>query len=936
MKRLSAKEFEEKYGAAAAASFGKQVAPNSIFNTQAAKDVFTKAGDDFAFGKAQAQANQTTGEGDPFLGVKTAALQGATAPFRAAGAGFFGEDTKGGAALEKADIGGNLGKLGSNVINPAIDSVVGEGTTQKVGQFADDVLTGFESQTPERQLELRNSLAGAELLGGALGADSLIKNAFKSKPSPRLNADYTINPTDDLFETAATPKAASNSVIEQTRSLRENLQSFAGERGVDPQFGASAARLVEPVTVTGAPFLSGVAGRQNNVADVYDGYFAQAQSHIADAKLDPPLSQVGEDVGQAFDSVIEQQRAVGALLGEELRKVGGLRVSIDKAVENAIAMMDESGLSFNSRTKQFNSFQGNKFADSEIEMLTEFFAKTRMLGNAPTVRDIDNFISTQRSTLLFTKGSTGVPQVTNAERIINTTLHNLRESLSPEVSGIQQLGRYFDINKSYSELKDFTTEGSKMLGKVTQSGDYAKDASILKSSVQSMLNSGKKDWLLRLEELTGYPALDYSVLALQAMKDAGDYKGLSLLQAIKDQGVPTSKEGFVGAIIDKAADTGKRVVLGAPEEQTRAYLRSLGAKKTDLTKPDTAMKAPDGLPKTEKLTKLEGQVLENVKQQKQALKAGDLTLLGKLKVAYGKLITSIKAEVKFIKENIGSEAGFANLFGKDGPKQYKKYKKDTQTVKADVEDSVVVENLMNKSVIEVEPDDAVRFEALQKVANQRALSEPELAEAQAIIERVDGELPEVDGTVPATTQTTLLEEAKKFKTADEFVRKPRGNEDTLYHYTNANVGDTLKPRPNVELAEMNYLGDGVYVTNQKNGYEGKNELMAFPSKDLDILDLTTAVAEEKFLEQISKEIGTPVARSGGGLYDDLRLMASNIGENHQRVKDAVSKVSKGKDGIKANFAQYTNDDNFYELVLNEKVDVKTKAQLTDIWKQANQ
>jgi hypothetical protein len=188
----------------------------------------------------------------------------------------------------------------------------------------------------------------------------------------------------------------------------------------------------------------------------------------------------------------------------------------------------------------------------------------------------------------------------------------------------------------------------------------------------------------------------------------------------------------------------------------------------------------------------------------------------------------------------------------------------------------------------------------------------------------------------ATTQTTLLEEAKGFKTADEFVRKPRGNEDTLYHYTNANVGDTLKPRPNVELAEMNYLGDGVYVTNQKNGYEGKNELMAFPSKDLDILDLTTAVAEEKFLEQISKEIGTPVARSGGGLYDDLRLMASNIGENHQRVKDAVSKVSKGKDGIKANFAQYTNDDNFYELVLNEKVDVKTKAQLTDIWKQANQ
>jgi len=240
-----------------------------------------------------------------------------------------------------------------------------------------------------------------------------------------------------------------------------------------------------------------------------------------------------------------------------------------------------------------------------------------------------------------------------------------------------------------------------------------------------------------------------------------------------------------------------------------------------------------------------------------------------------------------------------------------------------------------ENIADSSPDVDMRLQQLKDKNASGTFTDADALEAHSLLED-RGALGESSFGKSATTQTTLLEEAKKFKTADEFVRKPRGNEDTLYHYTNANVGDTLKPRPNVELAEMNYLGDGVYVTNQKNGYEGKNELMAFPSKDLDILDLTTAVAEEKFLEQISKEIGTPVARSGGGLYDDLRLMASNIGENHQRVKDAVSKVSKGKDGIKANFAQYTNDDNFYELVLNEKVDVKTKAQLTDIWKQANQ
>ena len=166
---------------------------------------------------------------------------------------------------------------------------------------------------------------------------------------------------------------------------------------------------------------------------------------------------------------------------------------------------------------------------------------------------------------------------------------------------------------------------------------------------------------------------------------------------------------------------------------------------------------------------------------------------------------------------------------------------------------------------------------------------------------------------------------------DEWVKTSQSSDNALYHYTNANVGDTLKPRPDVELAEMNYLGDGVYLTNQRYGYEGTTELLAFPSKDLRILDITTEAAEEKFLKQISKEIGTPVARSGGGLYDDLRLMASKIRENHQKVKDAVAKVSDGYDGIKANFAKYTDDDNYYELVIKQEVPVKTRSQLKAEW-----
>ena len=92
--------------------------------------------------------------------------------------------------------------------------------------------------------------------------------------------------------------------------------------------------------------------------------------------------------------------------------------------------------------------------------------------------------------------------------------------------------------------------------------------------MQSILNNGKKDWLIKLEELTGYPALDRAVIALQAMKDAGDFRGLSLLQTLSAGGAPTLG-GVTGQIVNLATDLGKRAVLGTAEDQTRAFLSSL-------------------------------------------------------------------------------------------------------------------------------------------------------------------------------------------------------------------------------------------------------------------------------------------------------------------------------------------------------------------------
>ena len=92
--------------------------------------------------------------------------------------------------------------------------------------------------------------------------------------------------------------------------------------------------------------------------------------------------------------------------------------------------------------------------------------------------------------------------------------------------------------------------------------------------MQSILNNGKKDWLEKLEEITGYPALDRSVIALQAMKDAGDFRGLSLLQQLSTGAAPTPA-GITQKVIDFALDKVARAAAGSPEEQTRIFLKAL-------------------------------------------------------------------------------------------------------------------------------------------------------------------------------------------------------------------------------------------------------------------------------------------------------------------------------------------------------------------------
>lgn len=456
-----------------------------------------------------------------------------------------------------AGLGGDIAFEAVKAITPdpvedAVGEAVGAAAQLPVVRDALQGYEGWKAKHPEAAANLESVVNVAGLVGGP-------KVAQKATGTAARGVGSAVTNTADQALAAGT-------------GLKSRVQTAIARKNVHPQLEQSVTRLTEA-----DPFFVKGTQRLTDPLTTFDEYFAQSQKALTDIKADPAISVVGSEIGDAFNTVIKQRRAVGEVMGEELKAVGKHKIGITEPKAQTFTELAESGLAYNSRTNQLTSFTGSRFAPPEVKMLEEYVKRLVSLGDTPTVSEIDNFIARSRSTLDFLKGEAGVVGTTNAERIIKNSISKLKERLNPAVNGDGALAPYWQANQTYAELSDFVEEGSAFLGKLTQDGDFAKDASLAKSAVQSVLNNGKKDWLVRLEALTGYPALDKSVLALQAMKDAGDFRGLSLLQQIAEGSIPTSKMGLINKILEIGIDKAGDVLLGEPVERTRAFLKSLGA-----------------------------------------------------------------------------------------------------------------------------------------------------------------------------------------------------------------------------------------------------------------------------------------------------------------------------------------------------------------------
>lgn len=442
----------------------------------------------------------------------------------------------------------------SNIISDLGNKI---GENKSVQEFANSKAGETTSRVAE---DLSNA---GNIAGTILGADQAVKAAPKAYDAA---GDYMKNVHDSVSNLLES-KTPAKTIEDNSNKLSslENIRAKAatgdlplmdGKGVVSKQTQTSAKRLAEESTANTGP---GAAVRISP-AHSYDQFVAQEGKHLSDIKEDPAISKVGSEIGDNYDKVIQMRRDVGKQMEEALTSVKDTPVDISSAVGPASKF-----------TTEMQKGVG-KMTTFDKQLIDEYNLEVKSLGPKPTAEQLDNFLSRVPNQLDVAKAAKNVTNVTNAERIIKGNLADIRNSLTSQ-PGMEP---YAAARKAYSSLSNFLDEGSRFLGAKTQSGDYARDASIAKSAVQSVLNAGKKDWLVKLEGLTGYQALDRSVLALQAMKDMGDFKGNSLLDLLTHgaQEVPTPS-GLPSQIIGFLGKKAAKVVAGSNVDQTRAFLRSL-------------------------------------------------------------------------------------------------------------------------------------------------------------------------------------------------------------------------------------------------------------------------------------------------------------------------------------------------------------------------
>lgn len=401
----------------------------------------------------------------------------------------------------------------------------------------------------------KDALVGAGV-GGAFGAAVPVAGAAINKGSElvKKGTRKVYNATADTVSSMRNAYTEGvDTISESTKSALNPLKTGSTDVVISvPKKNGYVLKKVSDMTN------DEIASTQSHVANLYDKMLEKAKSFAKERRdNNSPLEIVGINTDKELAKVANIRKSVGAQMGKIEKEAAGVTVDLTNTrstqefvdfISSASKKTNYAGKSkFTPEVQQFrrdlNTLQ--KKGASIDEVLTFTRNWNRVIEDAK-----DGFGN-------FTKNKY---ENTLISRMVSEMKDQARNTLAEMNPDYKNLVNQYRIT---SQLRD---EGNRLLGKEGMLGSAIKGASTAKRAIQSNSDGGARQFYNKLKELTGYDGLQEADIAIQAMKDAGDYQGLSLLEVSKDiaqgkTGIPNSIPeaiwrgiNFVGEKVRPSAD----------------------------------------------------------------------------------------------------------------------------------------------------------------------------------------------------------------------------------------------------------------------------------------------------------------------------------------------------------------------------------------------
>jgi len=293
---------------------------------------------------------------------------------------------------------------------------------------------------------------------------------------------------------------------------------------------------------------------KGDILTKYQTYYDQGLKATTNAKEITPADMVAKSVDTAVKQTNKIRKDVGAKMGEVENAAQDVAVdltntkSIQGLVDSVTANKTKAG------------YAGSKKLTEETKQFLKDLDTIQKRG--ASVKEVLDFTRQWQNKLENLKDKFGgftkdKFDLGNIQAVVKDVKDQARNTLSKVDEN------YKGLVKQYRETSQLRDTANRLLGEEGLYGDTLKGASVVKRAVKSISDAGSRQFLKKLEDLTGYDGLSDAQIAIKAMQDAGDFRGLSLLEILKETGGDST---LAGLAVKLGKSVVKRVV---PTEKTK-------------------------------------------------------------------------------------------------------------------------------------------------------------------------------------------------------------------------------------------------------------------------------------------------------------------------------------------------------------------------------